>query len=40
MSAAMLNVFYNVWLREMTGDQGLSITVNNHPLPRSNEGQV
>jgi ATP-binding cassette subfamily A (ABC1) protein 3 len=40
MSAAMLNVFYNVWLRELTGEGNISITVNNHPLPRSNEGQL
>ena len=40
MSAAVLNAFHNVWLREVTGMANLSITVNNHPLPRSNEGQV
>ena len=40
MSAAVLNAFHNVWLREVTGITNLSITVNNHPLPRSSEGQV
>ena len=40
MSAAMLNAFHNVWLREVTGQNNISIAVNNHPLPRSNEGQV
>lgn len=40
MSAAMLNAFHNVWLRQTAENQELSITVYNHPLPRTNEGEV
>ena len=36
MSAAALNTFHNVLLRSMTGENTLSITVNNHPLPLVN----
>ena len=35
MPAAALNAFHNVLLRSVTGDSTLSITVNNHPLPRN-----
>jgi ATP-binding cassette subfamily A (ABC1) protein 3 len=36
MSAAALNAFHNVWLRKATNNSNLRLTVNNHPLPRTN----
>lgn len=35
MSAAALNAFHSVLLKSVAGDDTLSITVNNHPLPRN-----
>lgn len=40
MPAAMLNAFHNVWLRNVTNNSALSITVNNHPLPSTTVSQV
>ena len=40
MSAAILNAFHNVWLKKVTGQENISITANNHPLPRAIEEQV
>ncbi|CAI8007469.1 ATP-binding cassette sub-family A member 3 [Geodia barretti] len=36
MSAAALNAFHNVWLRQATNNSNLRLTINNHPLPRTN----
>ena len=35
MPAAALNTFHNVLLKSVAGDNAMSITVNNHPLPKS-----
>ena len=40
MSAASLNAFHNVWLRNATGNPDLTLNVNNHPLPRDAEAEV
>ena len=40
MSAASLNAFHNVWLRQATGNPDLRLTVNNHPLPRTVDAEV
>ena len=36
MPAAALNVFHNVLLRSVTGEDDITIVINNHPLPRNN----
>ena len=36
MPAAILNTFHNVLLRSVTGEDDITIFVNNHPLPRNN----
>ena len=40
MSAAALNAFHNIWLRQATNDEELTLNVNNHPLPRTVEAEV
>ena len=40
MSAASLNAFHNVWLRQATNKSDLTLTINNHPLPRGAEAEV
>ena len=45
MSAAALNAFHTIYLRHLLKESGASatdytISVNNHPLPRTAEGQV
>ena len=40
MSGAALNAFHNIWLRQATGNPDLTLTVNNHPLPRTAQSQV
>ena len=40
MSAAALNAFHNVWLRQATNNSDLTLTVNNHPLPRTVDAEV
>ena len=40
MAAAALNAFHNIWLRTALGRDDVTITVRNHPLPRSVRGQV
>ena len=36
MPAAALNTFHNVLLRSVTGEDDITIVINNHPLPRNN----
>ncbi|CAI8053623.1 ATP-binding cassette sub-family A member 3 [Geodia barretti] len=40
MSAAALNAFHNVWLRQATNNSNLRLTINNHPLPRTVDAEV
>ena len=40
MPPAALNGFYNIYLKQVTGNNNLSITVTNDPLPRSLENEV
>ena len=40
MSAAALNAFHNVWLRQATNNSSLRLTINNHPLPRTLDAEV
>ena len=40
MSAAALNAFHNIWLKQATDDEELTLYVNNHPLPRTAEAEV
>ena len=40
MPPAALNGFYNIYLKQVTGNNNLSITVTNDPLPRSLEDEV
>ena len=40
MSAAALNAFHSLLLKQVTGDNSLSITVYNHPFPRNITAQV
>ncbi len=40
MSAAALNAFQNIWLKEVTGDVSLSLQVINYPLPRDDNSSV
>jgi len=45
MPAAALNAFHTIYLRHILEESGATetdytITVNNHPLPRTAEGEV
>ena len=45
MPAAALNAFHTIYLRHLLQDSGATdtgytITVNNHPLPRTDDGLV
>ena len=40
MSAAALNAFHSLLLKQVTGNNSLSITAYNHPLPRNITAQV
>jgi len=40
MSAAALNAFHNLQLKQVTGDNSLSISIYNHPFPRNITAQV
>lgn len=37
---AALNAFHNIYLKQITGNQALSLRVTNHPLPRGNAATV
>ena len=40
MAPAVLNGFYNILLKQKTEFRNYSISVTNHPLPRSLDGEV
>ena len=40
MAPAVLNGFYNILLKQKNEFRNYTITVSNHPLPRSLDGEV